>query len=531
MGKVKMKKKTSILVAIMMLVSVALVLLPLVSAANPCTIRGYVYVDGVITTPDEIKLIISDKEIIADLFETPTGYYNIMVDASVGETGIFHVTIPEGTWKTDETITIQNGVYLYKINLTIDTLLPPINNAPNVPSNPNPANGTINVGINAAISWQCSDPDGDPLTYDVYFGTSNSPTAKVSTQSATTYDPAGVLNYNTPYYWKIVATDNHGASTTGAIWSFTTKAEDQPAPPGGGGSSGGTPNPPTAKANGPYFGFLIDGAAEISFTASGSTGTITSYSWNFGDGNTGTGASPKHSYTAAGNFTVVLTVTGPDGSDTDNTYVVISAEPNYPPSDPEVTGTPKGTKNTEYNYTAMSTDIDSAELQYIFDWGDGDTNTTEFLPNGTMTTQTHKWAAVGIYAIGVKAYDNETQSGTTHYTVLIDTIYVKDIGYLIDTDGDGTYDVFHSNATNAETTPEKQDNGTYLINSDGVNGWDWIYDPTLTPDTLTPYSTGSSGEAKADNTLWYALSIGVILAIVLLVIIYLATRKKQKPKK
>lgn len=92
---------------------------------------------------------------------------------------------------------------------------------PNPPSNPNPANNATSVSTNANLSWECSDPDGDPLTYDVYFGTSASPPLVNSGQSSTTYDP-GNLNEETTYYWKIEAHDDHGNSTMGAVWQFTT---------------------------------------------------------------------------------------------------------------------------------------------------------------------------------------------------------------------------------------------------------------------------------------------------------------------
>jgi PKD repeat protein len=41
-------------------------------------------------------------------------------------------------------------------------------------------------------------------------------------------------------------------------------------------------------------------------------GTITSYAWDFGDGGTGTGATPSHTYTTAGTYPVTLTVTDDD---------------------------------------------------------------------------------------------------------------------------------------------------------------------------------------------------------------------------
>jgi PKD repeat protein len=51
----------------------------------------------------------------------------------------------------------------------------------------------------------------------------------------------------------------------------------------------------------------------VAFTST-STGTIASYSWNFGDGTTSTARGPSHTYAAAGTYSVSLQVIAPDGS-------------------------------------------------------------------------------------------------------------------------------------------------------------------------------------------------------------------------
>jgi uncharacterized protein (TIGR02145 family) len=104
----------------------------------------------------------------------------------------------------------------------------PPNQAPEVPTSPNPEDGATNQNIEATtLSWTCTDPESDPLTYDVYFGTDNPPTQVATGQSETTYDP-GTLQYNTQYFWKIVAHDDQGNSTEGTVWSFTTEEEPTP---------------------------------------------------------------------------------------------------------------------------------------------------------------------------------------------------------------------------------------------------------------------------------------------------------------
>ncbi len=96
------------------------------------------------------------------------------------------------------------------------------NDPPGAPAAVSPANGASGISVNADLSWSCTDPDGDALTYDVYFGTSDDPPLVSSGQTGTTYDP-GTMDPGITYFWKIVATDIYSLSTTGAVWSFTTE--------------------------------------------------------------------------------------------------------------------------------------------------------------------------------------------------------------------------------------------------------------------------------------------------------------------
>ena len=98
------------------------------------------------------------------------------------------------------------------------------NNPPYVPSNPSPASEATNQPINTTLTWQGGDPDpGDTVTYDLYFGTSSTPSLIANAITNTSYSP-GNLDYSTTYYWQIVARDNHGATSTSPIWKFGTAA-------------------------------------------------------------------------------------------------------------------------------------------------------------------------------------------------------------------------------------------------------------------------------------------------------------------
>jgi hypothetical protein len=99
---------------------------------------------------------------------------------------------------------------------------------PGQASNPNPANGAIEVDRYAQLSWT---PGLDAVGHNVYFGTENPP-PRVSSQSMNQFNP-GIMDRGTVYYWRVDEIDSKGNLTAGVLWRFTTNFGSAPPPPKG----------------------------------------------------------------------------------------------------------------------------------------------------------------------------------------------------------------------------------------------------------------------------------------------------------
>ncbi len=96
------------------------------------------------------------------------------------------------------------------------------NNPPLAPFDPDPEHGSSSNPLYATLNWDCYDPDGDPLTYDVWFDTFDSDSVLVGDDITDTSVDPGDLERDRRYLWKVVAFDSHGDSTTGPWWVFKT---------------------------------------------------------------------------------------------------------------------------------------------------------------------------------------------------------------------------------------------------------------------------------------------------------------------
>jgi PKD repeat protein len=83
--------------------------------------------------------------------------------------------------------------------------------------------------------------------------------------------------------------------------------------------------PPTALISGPESSLIGERLNFSAGESSDSDGHIVSYTWDFGDGNIASGVNVTHSYGAAGNYQVTLTVTD-DGGLTANAALVVQIE-------------------------------------------------------------------------------------------------------------------------------------------------------------------------------------------------------------
>jgi hypothetical protein len=97
-----------------------------------------------------------------------------------------------------------------------------VNHLPFSPELVEPALNTVLNTTTAALKWNATDVDAtDVLSYDVYFGTVNPPTSKITENTATkTLDVT--LESAKEYFWKVVVKDNKGGETVGQVWKFKT---------------------------------------------------------------------------------------------------------------------------------------------------------------------------------------------------------------------------------------------------------------------------------------------------------------------
>ena len=140
----------------------------------------------------------------------------------------------------------------------------------------------------------------------------------------------------------------------------------------------------------------------VSFTDL-SSGNPTSWSWNFGNGNTSTLKNPTASYFTPGSYTVTLTATNANGSNTiiKNQYITVYESPTV-----NFSGTPlSGCFPLTVQFTDLSTPGNgNSNTAWLWDFGNGTTSTQQN-PSVTYTT-------AGNYSVTLRVTNNRGCSKT-----------------------------------------------------------------------------------------------------------------------
>ncbi|UCD13256.1 MAG: hypothetical protein JSW60_06775 [Thermoplasmatales archaeon] len=275
------------------------------------------------------------------------------------------------------------------------------NNPPYEPSNPCPPNGSTNWSCPGGICWTGGDPDGDKVYYDMYFG-KTSPPPKIMSNITTNCTKPDYLEFNTTYYWKIVAWDEHGASTEGPIWSFTTMANSPPYEPS---------NP-----------FPEDGATNVPINVT--------FCWDGGDPTPGDFVlydvylgfvCPPHNLVSYHQTETCYEATGLElyeryywlivawdslNASTEGPCWTFTTGINNPPDRPKMAGPLSGRVGARYVYDIFTEDPDGDNVSYYIEWGDGtSTGWTDYYPSGMPISIKHTWYRKGTYLVRCRAKD------------------------------------------------------------------------------------------------------------------------------
>ncbi len=150
---------------------------------------------------------------------------------------------------------------------------------------------------------------------------------------------------------------------------------------------------------------------EVSFMGDASTDDsgITEYLWDFGDGGTSTEANPVHTFTTLGSYDVVLTVTDAGGlTDTAMLTIIVSAV-NGAPTAVASSDVTEGEAPLEVSFTGDASTDDTGILEYLWDFGDGETSTD--------ANPVHTFMEANSYEVTLTVTDGQGLSDSTSITI------------------------------------------------------------------------------------------------------------------
>ena len=157
----------------------------------------------------------------------------------------------------------------------------------------------------------------------------------------------------------------------------------------------------------------------VSFNAGGSSAgsasSITTYTWDFGDGSSvsGSAATRSHTYSTAGTYVVRLTITNSDGERATTTQ-------NVPVGNPQPTAAftmsptdPSAGQSVQFNGSSSTAPAGATITSYVWDFGDG-------APAGSGAITSHTYAVAATYTVQLRVTDSTGRTATSTQTLTVD---------------------------------------------------------------------------------------------------------------
>lgn len=334
----------------------------------------------------------------------------------------------------------------------------------------------------ATISWD-QNPEPDIYGYKVSYGTAsrNYTGHKDITGAAQTSVDITGLEAGHTYYFAVQAIDLAGQTSDYSDEVTRTYALPNVSPQAGFNASPETGTAPVA--------------ITFSSTSTDSDGSIASTSWNFGDGGTDSGNTVTHTFTAAGTYTVTLTVQDNEGA-TDQASMQIGIAENQAPTASMELDTYTGFAPVTVNCSAAgSTDPDGSITDYSWNFGDGTTSGGE--------TAVHTYETPGTYTVTLDITDDKggQDSTTAQVEIKQGNTYTWTLGDNSDSDLTGTCEDTYLNVNN-ENYAASDTLRTYTWPTDTaanviVMKWDMSAlpaDAVIESATLELYLTEAAGD-------------------------------------
>ncbi len=309
--------------------------------------------------------------------------YNWNFDGSANSTDAnpVHIFTTAGTYNVVLTVTDEGGL---QDTETITIVVSP-NMAPVAVASADVTEGEAPLDVN--FTGDQSTDDDVVVSYSWDFGDGT---------SSAIANPAHTFTVANTYTVVLTVTDEAGLTDTTSLTIIANRANGAP----------------VAIATSD----VTEGEAplEVSFVGDQSTDDvgIVTYAWNFNDGATSLEANPVHTFSNAGTYDVVLTVTDADDLIDSETVTITVTAPNTAPVAAVQADVIEGDIPLVVSFTGDQSTDDSGVVSYSWDFGDG--------TSATEANTVHTYTTAGSYNVVLTVTDAEGLQDTA--TVLITAI-------------------------------------------------------------------------------------------------------------